>query len=71
MTTDVLSGDTDVPILPVKYHDLIVYRALTEYGVYEESQEVTSSYGSLYGSLLQDMLWQELDEDELPCVVVV
>ena len=70
-TVDTLSGDTDTPILPSKYHELIVYDALVKYGKYEESQFIMVSNTADYEALRLDMLWKETVEEEFPQVVVV
>ena len=70
-TVDTLSGDTDEPILPSKYHDLIVYDAVTKYGKYEESQIVMVTNAADYEALRNDMLWTEIVEEEFPAVCVV
>jgi hypothetical protein len=36
----VLTADTDVPIMPLKYHKVIVYRAMKKYAGYESANEV-------------------------------
>ena len=68
---DTLSGDTDTPILPAKFHDLIVYDAVTKYGKYEEAQLVVALNAADYESLRNDMLWSEVVEKEFPVVRAV
>jgi hypothetical protein len=36
----ILSADTDVPIMPAKYHNVIVYRAMKKYAGYESANDV-------------------------------
>jgi len=36
----VLTADTDVPIMPAKYHKVIVYRAMKKYAGYESANDV-------------------------------
>lgn len=36
----ILSADTDIPIMPAKYHNVIVYRAMAKYAGYESANDV-------------------------------
>jgi hypothetical protein len=35
-----LTADTDIPQMPTRFHSLIVWRALIEYGGYDSASEV-------------------------------
>ena len=53
----VLKLDTDIPILPIAYHNLIVYRALQKMSIYLGTPEIFRGYSveadKLTGSLLR------------------
>lgn len=68
---DVLSGDDDTPIMPAKFHDIIVYDAVTKYGKYEESQLVMITNAAEHEALRDDMLWSEVVEERFPTVIPV
>jgi hypothetical protein len=52
--------DADIPILPTRYHMLIVYRAMIHYGLYEAASEVvnrgTSEFEKMMARLMSDQL---------------
>lgn len=54
--------DTDVPAMPSRFHSLIVWRALIEYGGFDAAGEVVQraerNYQGMMPSLLQDQLPQ-------------
>lgn len=55
-----MTADTDVPLLPSRFHPLIVWRALIEYGGFDAAGEVVQraerNYQGMLPSLLQDQL---------------
>lgn len=55
-----LSVDADIPLLPTRFHMLIVWRALMEYGGYDAAGEVfqrsEKNYTTLWTSLVQSQL---------------
>ena len=55
-----LDDDGDVPIMPARFHDLIVWEAIARYGGYEESsvvlQRSTLQKGPLWAALMRDQL---------------
>lgn len=55
-----MTADADIPALPGRFHSLIVWRALTEYGGFDAAGEVfqraTSNYANGLPALLQDQL---------------
>ena len=53
------SGNTDEPDIPSRYHMLIVYRAMQEYGFYEAAQEVIQRAAARYNEMLQNLLIDE------------
>ena len=71
LTVDTLSGDTDTPLMPAKDHRLLVYGAMIKYGAYEEAPTVIQTNALEHKTLLSDMLWREVVEEEFPEVIVV
>lgn len=47
-----LSGDSDTPELPTEYHQIIVWRALMLYGMFESAPEVLAQAKGEYNSML-------------------
>ncbi|MBV8049120.1 MAG: hypothetical protein JO171_18375 [Paludibacterium sp.] len=47
-----LIADSDVPLLDVQYHDMIVWKALMKYGEYEAAEEALARGKSEYKTLL-------------------
>lgn len=58
-----LVSDSDVPILPARYHMAIVYRAMIHYGLYEAASEVLSR-----GTAEFEKMMTRLMADQLPDV---
>lgn len=59
-----LSGDTDTPAMPEKFHMAIVYRAMMFYGMYEAAQEVVQR-----GTVEYKRLLRRMESDRMPEVV--
>jgi hypothetical protein len=59
-TPQILSADTDVPLMPAKYHDLIAFKALRAYGIFMSAPEVIGradeNISVLYPTLCSDQL---------------
>lgn len=55
-----LTADTDIPAIPARFHSLIVWRALMEYGGFDAAQEVYMRAEKNY-----DMAWPQLSQSEL------
>ena len=55
-----MTQDADVPAMPARFHQLIVWRALIEYGGFDAAGEVMQraerNFQSMMPSLLQDQL---------------
>lgn len=64
-TPSELTSNTDTPDMPERYHMLIVYRAMQEYGMYEAAQEVIQRGASRYSEMLNKLM-----NDELPDISV-
>lgn len=64
-TPQELSGNTDVPICPARFHMIIVYRAMMKYGRYEAAPEVLADGRAEYRRMLGEM-----QEDQLPVTTV-
>ena len=62
-TPQILEDDEDEPIMPSRYHDLIVYWALKKYGLYEAATEAIARADMEINRLLP-----ELEMDQLPPV---
>lgn len=56
-----LTENTDIPLLPERFHMLIVYKAMMIYAGYENAPDVFATGQMLYQQMLADM-----DHDELP-----
>lgn len=64
-TTQYLTLDGDIPLMPAQYHDIIVHRAMVMYGMYESAQEVVAEGTNLYNAMIR-----RLGRDLLPDVMV-
>ncbi len=60
-----LERDDDVPSLPRRFHQLIVYTALTMYGQQQNSPEIVE-----YGRTRENKLTRQLEQDQLPATQV-
>ena len=57
LAPSVMVEDTDLPTgLPTKFHMLIVYRAMTAYGMYEAAPEVTERGEESYARMLAQLM---------------
>jgi len=59
-----LVADTDVPLIPSRYHMMIVYRAMMYYGGYESAPEVLSR-----GDFEYRRQYSRMEIDQLPTIV--
>lgn len=64
-TPTLLSGNEDAPRLPERYHMMIVYKAMTYYGFYENAPEVLQQGTQFYQTMANVM-----SRDQLPEVTV-
>lgn len=63
------SADGDVPTgLPEEYHMAIVYKALFDYGAFEDAREQVDRARVRYGELFDNMLWTQIEHPELVVV---
>lgn len=60
-----LVANTDVPLLPAKYHMLIVYEAMKAYGMYEAASEVLAEGDRQFRRMVK-----HLENDQLPRMTV-
>lgn len=67
----IFSADAEVPTgLPTEYHMAIVYKALFDYGAFEDAPEQVSRARDRYNNeLFQNMLWTQQEEPILTQVV--
>jgi hypothetical protein len=65
-----LVNDADIPNLPVKYHMVIVYRALEMYGMYEAAQDAVMRGKTEYRKLSQKMYNDQMPEITLAGALV-
>ncbi|WP_277810689.1 hypothetical protein [Chromohalobacter canadensis] len=65
-TPQELTNASDVPRMPARYHLLIVYRAMIQYGLYENAPEVVQQGNSNASRMMRDLMQSELGEIELP-----
>lgn len=56
---------TDVPLMPARFHDLIVYEAMQSTGLYEAASEVMAESSRQYRRLKK-----QLENDQLPALEV-
>jgi len=64
-TPQILAGNTDIPEVPIHFHNLIVYRALIRYAYFEAASEV------LDDAKMQDKaLFNQLLIEQLPDVTI-
>lgn len=56
-----MANNSDVPLLPQRYHMLIVYKAMLYYGYYENAGEIIATAREQYAQMLA-----ALDRDALP-----
>ena len=55
-----LSADSDVPVMPARWHNLIVYRAMQHYGMYEAAPEVLQRGQIEFSKMLSRLQAQQL-----------
>lgn len=75
---DELTANTDEPIFPAQFHDLIWMRALLKYGFYESAPEVIERVSAEYGEMMRALEVSQLPnryryglaQDDNPMVVV-
>lgn len=56
-----LADDSDEPSLPPRFHMLIVYRAMQDYGFYEAADEVVRRAIARYAEMMERMLLDEIE----------
>jgi hypothetical protein len=59
---DVLSGDSDSPVFPARFHMIIVWRALMFYGAYAAADEKYAHGQNEYRGLMMDLELDQLEE---------
>ena len=59
-TPQELEGNNDVPRMPSRYHMAIVYRAMLQYGLYENAPEVVQQAGNNYREVMMRVAATEL-----------
>lgn len=59
-TPQELTDNSDVPRMPVHFHLLIVYRAMIQYGLYENAPEVVQQGSSNATRMIDDLMLSEL-----------
>jgi hypothetical protein len=55
-----MTADTDIPNIPARFHMIIVYRAMMDYGMYEAAPEVVQR-----GQAGYDLMMKKLEDDQL------
>lgn len=55
-----MAADTDVPVMPARWHNLIVYRAMQHYGLYEAAPEVLQRGQIEFSKMLSRLQTQQL-----------
>jgi hypothetical protein len=63
-TPQEMAANDDVPVMPSNFHRLIVWRALQDYGGFEESASIFQHGGIRMMDLYNQLLWQEKYETE-------
>jgi len=59
-TVQTLADDADTPNMPARFHRLIVYRAMMDYGVYEAAQEVYERGQNKYKTMMSKLRLDQL-----------
>jgi hypothetical protein len=62
---DIMTVNADIPILPVKYHELIIYKSLMGLGTYLGNYDLINEYSELYDIGMGQMLRTECPEMKL------
>ena len=57
--------DTDTPLIPIRFHMAIVYKAMMKYGMYEAAAEVFQSSENLLSSMLN-----RLEQNQTPMITI-
>lgn len=57
-----LTAGTDVPVLPEKFHEIIIFKALIDHGRYEDAVEIRQDVPRRFERMLQDLLWDQVDD---------
>ncbi len=65
-TPQMLAENTDSPRMPARFHMLIVYRAMIQYGLYENAQEATQQASMNERRLMNRLLGSQLPPIEMP-----
>lgn len=65
-TASDLSGDTDTPEMPERFHMAIVYAALKKYARYEAAPEVFEDASNEYRRILSNLMQDQLPEIGMP-----
>ena len=60
-TPQTLSADTDIPIMPERYHMAIVYKAMIKYGIFEVANEQIAA-----GRENLSLILNKMEADQLP-----
>lgn len=68
-SNDTMTADADVPVLPSKFHDLILYLALEKHSKFNESSYGQASNMADYEKLFNQMLFEELVEEYSEVIV--
>jgi len=61
-TPNVLSIDTDEPLIPSQFHRVIVYRAMAMYANYESAQELSKQALEVYAEAMRQLQNHQLPE---------
>lgn len=59
-----LVNSTDTPAMPSQFHNIIVYKAMMMYGMYEAAQEVVIEGANLYNQMLRRLVRDQLPDAE-------
>lgn len=62
-TPQVLAANGDIPLLPTRFHHLIVYRAMIAYGMYETADEIV-----VRGKQQFDEMYAQLSASQTPTI---
>jgi hypothetical protein len=64
MTPDEMTLDTDVPIFPVRFHEIVLYRAMMFYGAYSQEPDKYSVGAAEYKKILRGLELSQLPQME-------
>lgn len=66
-----LDAGTDEPLMPSRFHDIIIFRALMDHGRYEDAVEIRQEVPKRYDKMWMDLLWDQANDPSKDGLMVV